>query len=254
MLGYLPINIFYQVLNLMKVKLFCIPYAGGTSSIYKKWEPHLAPNVHLRPIELAGKGRRLKDPFYQNITEAVDDVFELIKNEIDNSPYMIFGHSMGAKIAYKLAQKIESHQLNTPLHLFISGSSAPHFKREDEEIFHLMENDVFKQKLIDLGGTPPDFFDHPELVELFLPALKNDFQIVETAQYEDSIMPLSSDISVLIGKEDILTLEQQEAWSNYTQQNCKIYYFEGGHFFFVDETHRVTGIINQVLSSHSILL
>lgn len=233
----------------MKINLFCIPYAGGTASVFNEFSPYLNPNVQLRNIELAGKGIRLKEPVYDDLSEAVADVFQILEKEIADTPYMLFGHSMGAKIIYKLLEKIQQKNLKNPLHIFLSGSSAPHFRREDRELYHMMDNDAFKEKIIELGGTPPNFFEYPELVEIFLPALKNDFMIMETADYGANIKLFPCDLSVLIGKEDDLTLEEREGWKNYTDQACAIHYFEGGHFFFLDKIKQVAHIINQAIAS-----
>lgn len=231
----------------MKIKLFCIPYAGGTASVFKTWKPHLSPTIEVIPIELAGKGKRLWDSPYEDMSEAVEDVFLILKEHIDvSSPYMIFGHSMGSKITYKVCQKILESQLPRPLHVFLSGSSAPHYMRGDEEMYHLMEDEQFKEKIIDLGGTPPEFFDHPELVEIFLPALKNDFKIIETAVYKEEISLIPCDISVLIGKDDDLTIEERNGWKNYTAHQAFYHYFEGGHFFLLEKVKEIAQIINQV--------
>ncbi len=237
----------------MKIKLFCIPYAGGTSAFYTSWRPYLSPNLELIPIELAGKGKRLGEPLYPDMDTAVQDVFERIKGEITEAPYLIFGHSMGSKITYKVCQKLQRQGLPAPMHIFLSGSGAPHFKPEDEKVYHLMEDETFRQEVINLGGTPREFFDHPELVEIFLPALKNDFAILETAVYEPTIAPIACDISALFGKEDALTPEEREGWQHYSTQRCTFHYYEGGHFFLLDEAKAVIHLINLVAANKTIL-
>src|SRR6185369_7818116 len=109
-----------------KIKLFCLPYAGGSSMVFHKWKKYLNSEIELRAIELAGRGRRIHESMYQDRAEAVEDVFQLIKDEIRQSPYALLGHSMGSLIAYEVAQKIRANKLPEPLHVFFSGSSAPH--------------------------------------------------------------------------------------------------------------------------------
>lgn len=237
----------------MKIKLFCLPYAGGTSAIYSNWRTYLSPSIEFIPIELAGKGKRLGEPLYTDMAAAVEDVYEQIHEQITESPYLLFGHSMGSKIAYKLSQKIERKGLPMPLHVFLSGSGAPHFKREDEKVYHLMSDETFKNELINLGGTPPSFFEHPELVEIFLPALKNDFKILECAQYEKEIAPIGCDISALFGWEDDLTLDEREGWRHYTSQQFTLHYYEGGHFFLHEEVKAITDLINIIALNKTIL-
>lgn len=50
-----------------KIKLICIPYAGGSAQVYKKWEKYIHSSVEVVPIELAGRGKRLLNPFIENI-------------------------------------------------------------------------------------------------------------------------------------------------------------------------------------------
>ena len=83
-----------------KIKLFCIPYAGGGAAIYKKWEQSLLPDIELVAVELAGRGRRSNEQLYKDVPAAVEDVYNCILPSImDGKPYAIFGHSMGAMLS-----------------------------------------------------------------------------------------------------------------------------------------------------------
>jgi surfactin synthase thioesterase subunit len=229
------------------INLFCFPYAGGSSVMYMKWQHYLAPGIELKPVELAGRGRRMHEGLYATLNDAIDDVFGLIGAEITSGPYALFGHSMGGAIAYGLAQKIRNLDLPLPRHLFISGRNAPHVKKQNEKKFHLMTDEVFKKEVIQLGGTPAEFFEHPELLRLFLPMLKNDFRIAEADWNEKEIDPLDVRMSVLVGKDDEITVEQQEEWKKYTSLHCSMYCLDGGHFFVNTATEQIVKIINDSL-------
>jgi len=227
-----------------RLKLFCFPYAGGTSAIFNKWAQYLDPGIALHLVELAGRGKRIKEPFYRNLAETIEDVFSLIKEEITHSPYALFGHSMGAMIAYELVHKIKQSQLPQPAHVFFSGRGAPHVKREGEKKYHLMDRQEFVEEVIKLGGTPRYFFESPEFQELFLPLLKNDFKIAETINRKDEVCPIDVNITVFLGKGEDLTPEQCDGWKRQTNKQCAVHYFEGGHFFLHEETARIVKLIN----------
>lgn len=140
-----------------RIKLFCLPYAGGSSIIFRPWQQYISPGIELVPVELAGRGSRILDKRYENASEAVDDTFAFIQKEIDQSPYSLFGHSMGCMIIYDLAKKIREKGLRPPLHLFFSGRGAPSVKRTEKK-FHLMNDDDFQNEILALGGTPPRIF------------------------------------------------------------------------------------------------
>ena len=222
--------------------------------MFGKWEQYLDSRIELIPVELAGRGRRIGEALYGDLPDAIEDVFQLVKEEIclvkDDicaSPYALFGHSMGGLIAYELAQKIQDHELPPPVHIFFSGQRAPHIIDAKEKKYCLMDDLEFRRELIELGGTPPEFFEIPELVDTFLPLLRNDFRLAETETHQRKIRPLDVDFSVFLGKDDDLTPEQGEGWKQHTRQDCRIHYFDGGHFFLNDLTEQLVKLINDSL-------
>lgn len=229
-----------------KIKLFAFPFAGGSAHAYDRWKPFLRPDLVLRPVELAGRGKRMQDAYYDHMDEVIADVYGIIRHELEG-PYALYGHSMGALIVYELAQKIIREQHKAPLHLFFSGTRAPHMSREDDRTFHLMDDDTFKEEVLGLGGTPPEIFEEPALMHLFMPLLKNDFKIVETYPFEKEIHPFEQDITVFLGLEDDQTQEERDGWHQHTTRHCDIQYFEGGHFFINDRAQmlRFIHLINK---------
>lgn len=230
-----------------RVKLYCFPFAGGAASSYSQWRQYIASDIELRPIELAGRGRRMRDPKYNSIDDAVDDVFNIIKGEILLGEYAFYGHSMGSMIAIELAYKIKQLGLPGPIHLIVSGRCAPQIPRTNKRVLHHLDDETFKKELIDMGGTPKELFEHPELMELFLPLLKADFTLTETYVHSQKDAPLDCDITAMAGKEDEDSPEEVEAWGIYTRGKFNIHYFDGGHFFIYDEPQRVLGIINDAI-------
>lgn len=234
-------------LNLMyKLKLYCLPYAGGSALIFSSWKKYLSLEIELIPIELSGRGRRIHESLYNNLTDVIEDVFQIFKNDVNHMPYAIFGHSMGAMLSYELVQKIIDSNLPQPKHVFFSGRSAPHL--EDNKQYHLMDDTLFKEEIIKMGGTPMEIFKHPELSQLFLPLLKNDFRISETRIRNNKILPIEPSITVFFGKDEDLRPEQCDGWKRYTKKICSIHYFDGGHFFLNEKTKEIVGLINNTLS------
>jgi len=230
-----------------KTKLFCFPYAGGSAQIYYNWAKSLNPEIELIPIELAGRGKRFNEPLYKDFDELVDDVFHQIYNDVLETPYALFGHSLGALIAFELVQKIGINKLPNPKHVFYSGKSAPHIEKKRRVILHQLDSEEFKREIIQLGGTPAGIFEHIEFEKLFLPLLRNDFKLAETYNFKEGKNLYDGKITVLLGKEDDLTAEQCHEWSNTTSDVCSIVYFNGGHFFIHNETEKIFKIINNTL-------
>lgn len=230
------------------MKLFCFPYAGGSSAIFNKWENYIKSDIEIKAIELAGRGKRISEDHYNDFNEVIEDVFSLIIDEIkSNDEYAFFGHSMGAKIAYELTQEILVRGLPGPEHIFFSGRGAPYILGKDEKEYHKLSDEEFKEEVIKLGGTPKEFFDHPELLEVFLPMLKSDFKLAARDILDKEIIPLPFDITVFLGKDEELTPEQIDSWKKYTSGNCTVHYFNGGHFFINEKVEEVVGKINNTI-------
>lgn len=233
-----------------KIRLFCIPYAGGSASVFNKWKEDLNRFIHICPIELAGRGRRITEPQYESAEKAADDIIAKIKFELRDAPYAFYGHSLGALLSFIITQKLRDMKYPEPAHIFFSGRGAPHIRREDKEPYHLLPPDEFRARIVDLGGTPPDFFDIPELMEILLPILKNDFKISWEYSHPTEIKPLDCDITVLTGKDEDLNPDQVDEWKLHTKYNCSFHAMEGGHFFLNEPENRkkIMTIINDTLN------
>lgn len=229
-----------------KKLLFCLPYAGGSGSIYYKWRSLLNNSIQLCPIELKGRGRRINEFFYEDINEAVNDIYFQLAEKIENHDYAIFGHSMGSRLAYKLYHKVDRMNNRRPTHMFFSGYGAPNLSKRKSMIHHLPDP-LFIQRIIEMGGTPEEFATNKDLQKLCLPVLRNDFRILEKETGLESEQRLDCSISILSGNRDTLSCEAIEGWRNFTDKQCKMYMFEGNHFFINHHAADITAIINETL-------
>ena len=229
-----------------KIKLFCIPYAGGSASVYKKWNLSLADNIELCPIELAGRGSRITEKYYENLEEAVDDIFSQIVNDITTLDYAFFGHSMGAFLVYEVAQKINALGLPMPKNIFFSGKKPPGTLQSTKRLSK-MSSLEFEKNILALGRTPPELFQYPELKKLFIPLLRSDFSLSETVVDRPEIIPFDTDITVLLGDSEGVSPTVAVQWYAHTNKKCSIHFIEGGHFFIIDTPKVVINIINSTL-------
>ncbi|MDR7132686.1 surfactin synthase thioesterase subunit [Algoriphagus sp. 4150] len=230
-----------------KIKLFCFPYAGGAAIIYENWRQFSNLRIEVKPVELAGHGKRFNDTPYDSLEEAVEDLFQIIIEEIKEHDYAFFGHSMGSTIAYELALKIKELNVRQPKHLFFSGKGAPDVKEKKDKKYHLLDEVQFKKKILKLGGTPEEFFEHPDLLELFIPILRNDFKLASTSFETRKLSPFECEISILLGKDEEISAEQVYGWRNHTNKTCSIYFFNGNHFFLNHEGKELFRVIKNSL-------
>lgn len=227
-----------------KIKLFCIPYAGGTASIYNKWKPHLYDFIELVSVELAGRGKRNREPNSQSIQESAEDVYSIVEGELSDKPYAIYGHSMGSSIAYELYLKINGSNSNKPLHMFFSGRGAPHTRRKN--LYYDLPEQDFKREITKIGGIPEIVFENSLMYNYFIPVLRSDMKNDDTYKCEKK-EKVDCSISVLNGTMDSTVQENDVlAWREYSTK-CNFYKVSGDHFFLNENPADVVNIINTTL-------
>jgi surfactin synthase thioesterase subunit len=227
------------------LRLFCFPYGGGGASYYSQWRDQLLPSVELCCMQLPGRESRFREKPFTHLMTLVE-ALELVIGPYLDMPFVFFGHSMGALIAFELARELQRNDKNGLLHLFVSGRKAPHIARSDPPK-HNLPDLQFVEAIRDFNGTPELIFQEPELREMFLPVLRADFSILETYVYEDS-EPIGCPINAFGGLRDkTVPYKDLEAWRQHTTNTFNIKMFIGGHFYLKDEKAQLLKEINRVL-------
>ncbi|MGW5955812.1 thioesterase II family protein [Bacillus mycoides] len=233
---------------MQKTKLFCFPHAGGSAFSYAKWKNYFNPYIEVVPIELAGRGYRIEESFYQSMEEAVNDVYTSIVKQIEHSPYILYGHSMGSLIAYEVARKIQDSKNVLPEFLVLSGRNHPNSKMKN--IRHNLSNEQFKREVIAMGGTPSGVLQSEELMGIFLPILRADFKIVETYIHDNNMQACDIDFLIFNGENDeFTTYNQVIKWEQYTSKTCTFHSFKGNHFFLNENIEEIANRIIRKLDS-----
>lgn len=213
-----------------KYRLFCFPYAGGgAAAIYRTWQQSLPPEVEVCPILLPGRETRFTEPAYVQIEMLVQKLSEEILPYL-NVPFQFFGHSMGALISFELTRQLRRQHQPQPTQLFVSAHRAPQITRHQESIYALPEKE-FIESIKKLGGTPETILQNDELMQLFLPVLRADFELCEVYQHKTEA-PLAMPIAAFGGLEDKdVPIADLEAWRSQTTSSFSMQTFAGGHFY-----------------------
>lgn len=226
-----------------KIKIFPIPYAGASVNVYYAWKKLLPEAYELCLIELAGKGGRFNDSFYQSVDEAARDIAKRIKEKLNSDDeYVIFGHSMGALLAYEVYYELQKLGAKAPRHLFVSGRKAPHCYREKENMKDL-DNKAFMEMVDKFGGIPKEFYTE-EVMKMFLPILRSDFIILDQYEHHLKSYKINCEMSVFYADNDFSTPEEEvDKWKELSEGNVKFYKFEGEHFFLNDCPEKIVDLI-----------
>lgn len=221
------------------VRLFCLPYAGGSAQIYYDW-PKALPGVEVCPVQLPGRGRRLREAPFTQLLPLVDAIAAAIDPWLDK-PYAFFGHSMGALLSLELARALRRRG-SRPLHLFASGHRAPQLP-DRGRILHKLPEAEFMEELRVLKGTPEEVLNNAELMRLLLPSLRADFALCETYRHVQE-EPLDCPITAFCGLQDEhFTRSEVEAWSVHTRGGFSLHALPGDHFFLHSAGAKVLDVV-----------
>lgn len=212
-----------------RVRLFCFPYAGGSASTFRGWPAALSPEVEVRPVQLPGRGPRMGEaPFA--VAHALVEAFLPVMARYLDKPFAFFGHSMGGAIAFELSRRLRRACGVEPRHLFISARRAPHLEHRGPIIYNLPEPE-FREELRQLGGTPAEVLEHPELMEMLIPLLRADISVSQTYRC-DTRHSLTCPLTVFGGlRDECDEPEGLAAWREHTVGRFDLKMFEGDHFF-----------------------
>lgn len=224
-----------------RVRLVCLPYAGGSAQTYWGWRKHLPDWIELVAVQLPGRSERTGEAPLHRIEQVCSGLLDNLDRADDGVQLALFGHSMGAVIAFELARLLQRLG-RPPLWLWVSGRRAPHMPPPRPPI-HGLAKAAFLGQLRELGGTPLEALAHTELMDLLEPVLRADFSVVETWRFSAGPL-LRCPITALGGDDDPdVNLAQLEAWAVHTRASARVVRLSGGHFFLRDHAPRLCRVI-----------
>jgi surfactin synthase thioesterase subunit len=217
------------------LRLICFPYAGGSATIYMSWVKFLPKNVELVIVQPPGRGTRMFEQAFSTMASLTTELLKVFPNYIDK-PYIFFGHSLGSRVAFELTKQLQILSLPLPQYFIASGSRGPHIASTKKSIHHLPD-DEFIAELKRLNGTPQAVIENKELMELFLPLLRADFEIADNYCFTGNVS-FNCPIFVLSGEEDIdITQFHLESWGDFFNSTAEVHMISGNHFFI--DSHKV---------------
>lgn len=219
-----------------RMRLFCLPYAGGTASLYHSWWRPGPPGIDIVPVQLPGRGSRLAEEPEAHHERLVGQLTQALLPHVVG-PFALFGHSMGALLAFELAHRLTRHGW-APRALFVAAYAAPHLPRARTDV-HLLPRQQFRTELIRLGGTPEALLADSELFDICLSRLRADWAVVETYEYRPR-PALDIDISAFAGSADPeVSIGELREWRDHTTRDFRMRVIDGDHFFIHRRGHVV---------------
>ncbi|GAA3390717.1 thioesterase II family protein [Cryptosporangium minutisporangium] len=209
------------------VRLVCFPHAGGSASFYR-WLADLDPGVEVLLVQYPGRENRIAEPMPETMGALVDAVVAALPP----GPVAVFGHSMGASVAYEVARRVPVRAL------VVSGQPAPRWHRSGV-VLDMSDADVLAA-IRRLGGTASAVLDDPDLREMVVDVMGGDLRLLRTYTPTPAEPPLEVPVRALAGASDPAAPPEQVAdWRTVTTGPFDLTTLPGGHFSLVEHAAAV---------------
>jgi len=182
------------------------------------------------PVQPPGRESRLREAPYERMGPLVAELAAIMLGVAGARPYAIYGHSLGALVAFEALREIRRRGGPEPVHLFVSGCVAPQCTYSDGPAIATAPLPTLVQKLRQLGGTPEWLLSDRTVLEMILPAIRADLSVKESYEYRPE-QPLDVPVTVLASTADPQAPhELQDRWREQTTAPFRLHTLAGGHF------------------------
>ncbi|AQT74903.1 thioesterase [Streptomyces sp. fd1-xmd] len=210
------------------LRLVCFPHAGGSAGFFRGWSRHLAPDVELVAVQYPGRETRFTEPLVPRMADLADSLTAPLAG-LAPVPTVFLGHSMGAAVAHETLLRLEAAGVTHVRRLCVSGRAADTPARP----VPLTDDEIVKT-VAALGGTSAEVWEDPDLREMLLPIIRNDYHLIDAYGCDPAAPPLKAGVLALTGDTDPrVTPAGARAWSARTGGpfDCRV--LPGDHFYLV---------------------
>ncbi|MFI2645698.1 thioesterase II family protein [Streptomyces sp. NPDC018610] len=228
-------------------RLVCFPHAGGAASYFVPVARAMAGRTEVLAVQYPGRQERRHEPCVTSVEELARAAVDALAPSPDR-PLTLFGHSMGAMVAFEAARLLE-REGKGPRALVVSGRRAPSRVRPAQDLVHLRDDEGLMAEIRRLSGTDDRILADEELLRMILPAIRSDYRAVESYRYRQG-PPLSCPVLALIGDDDPqVTRDEAQAWAEHTTARFDMTVFPGGHFYLNSQGEAVIRAIEEHMSA-----
>ncbi|MFF7990465.1 thioesterase II family protein [Kitasatospora xanthocidica] len=211
-----------------RLRVICLPQAGAGAGAFGSWRAHLPAGVELAPVELPGRGTRSEERLPDSLEETAEQLLAALAGEFD-TPFVLFGHSLGGLIAHQVTLLLERRGGPSPLATVVAAARAPH-RPPRAKLSELRDVELLRW-LVAQDAIPRELFGYPDFLRTVLAGIRKDFALAD-AHVLPAPAPVRSPLHVLGGSEDsVAPAEHLHHWSACAAGEYSLAVLEGGHDF-----------------------
>jgi len=228
------------------IPLVCLPFAGAGASFFYPWQEKAGKEIEIVAIQLPGREWRIDERPYRDVNTAVGALFPDIAGELGAGPVMLFGHSLGAVLAYELAYRFCAAPGFDVAHVIVSGSPGP-WTRRVRRATGLPDSD-FLDRVSEFAQYNAETMQNPEVRKLVLPTLRADVEMHEKYVSGRSD-PLPAPITSLRGRDDqLVTADHAAEWAGATSREFELAELPGSHMYITQSADEILRVASDAAS------
>ncbi len=237
-----PYKLTFSYYSMSTRKIVCFPFAGAGASIFRPWISRLQPNFQVLSVQLPGREQLFAELPFTCVEEAINSVLPGLVKELDvASEVVLFGHSMGAVLAYELGRRLASRGDAGKYRLVVSGSPSPTQPRA--EVATGLNDDAFVARVEHFAGYRHEALSDPDLREVLLPVLRADVEMHE--RYRPlNVEQLPLKVTCVRARGDNLVNDAEaRAWQEVTSEPLDYVEVQGSHMYLVDDPSELIDLL-----------
>ncbi|GAA3031082.1 thioesterase II family protein [Actinokineospora globicatena] len=213
-----------------ETRLFLFAHAGSGAAAFRGYEDLVPAGVAAQAVTLPGRQGRRAEALPTDWAATVDELHEAVVAELDGRPYALFGHCLGAQLAYRLAVRLAEAGDEEPVLLGVSGWAPTGFFRAPANHAEIPKADMVAW-IRDLGAIPDAVAADPDLLDLVLPPVIADFRLA--ADHVDDGAVVDVPLVTYVGRQDTLMLDPDamRCWADRAAHYLGHRDYGGGHFY-----------------------